>query len=121
MVRTVRVLALALVLSLPLHTVSAHAVHVDRDVKTVMTGAAYGLAIGTVLGLITLPLTGSVRTMFLGSSVGMYLGAAVGGYHAMNRDDPQNPLNPQNAQNSWIDRSKPKQVVVYAELPVIRF
>jgi len=107
------VLHFGIAIAIALWGSDAHAVRLDRDVKTVMTGAVYGLVIGTVLGLVTLPLTDSVKTMFLGSSVGMYIGAAVGGYHAMSRDDPQNPLRPQAGQ--------PPQLRIYAAIPVLRF
>ncbi len=79
------VLCGALVFSIPARAV-------DADVKTVMVSSLYGAAIGTGLGLVSLPAHQSARGIFVGSSVGFFLGIAVGIYHINHRDDPQNPL-----------------------------
>lgn len=69
----------------------------DRDVRTVLVAAAYGLMAGTALGIVSLPLTQDSRGIFLGSSMGLYLGTAVGFYHVGSREDAENPLR-QGAQ-----------------------
>jgi hypothetical protein len=64
----------------------------DRDAKSVITGGAYGLLGGTVVGLLSYPLTRDARSIAIGSSVGLYLGIVVGAYNAIDRDSPGNPL-----------------------------
>ena len=64
----------------------------DRDVKSVLVAAAYGIAGGTVLGLVAWPIAQDSRAIFIGSSMGLYLGTAVGFYHIGSREDPENPL-----------------------------
>ena len=66
---------------------------IDRDVKSVLVGGGYGLLGGTVIGLLSYPLTRDSRSIFIGSSVGLYLGIVVGAYNAIDRDNPSNPLH----------------------------
>jgi hypothetical protein len=64
----------------------------DRDVRAVLAGGAYGLVGGTALGLASYPFTQRTRNIFVGTSIGLYLGLVVGFYHVWHRDDPENPL-----------------------------
>lgn len=72
--------------------VPRHVIALDRDAKSVLTGGAYGLLGGTVIGVLSYPLTRDARSIFIGSSVGLYLGIVVGAYNAIDRDNPDNPL-----------------------------
>lgn len=81
----------------------------NRDQRTVATAGLYGTLVGTLVGLVTLPVTQSGRNVFVGSSVGLYLGLAVGLYHMNHRDDPDNPLRYQrNARRGPDPNQKPE-------------
>src|SRR3954469_16001642 len=67
----------------------------DRDVRSVLVGGGYGLLGGTLVGLVSYPLTRDARSIFIGSSVGLYLGIMVGAYNAIDRGNPDNPLRAQ--------------------------
>src|SRR3954466_11452280 len=67
----------------------------DRNVRSVLVGGGYGLLGGTLVGLLSYPLTRDARSIFIGSSVGLYLGIIVGVYNASERDNPDNPLRSQ--------------------------
>src|SRR3989338_3903726 len=68
----------------------AHAI--DPTIRSIIVGGMYGIVAGTALGLISYPMTGSVRGIFMGTSIGMYLGAVAGGDSVAPKDDPYNPL-----------------------------
>ena len=63
---------------------------IDRDLRSVLVGGGYGLLGGTLVGLVSYPLTRDARSIFIGSSVGLYLGLVVGAYNAIDRDSPGN-------------------------------
>lgn len=87
---------------------NAHAVH--RDVKSVLTFSAYGLAAGTLVGLASFPLTQNNRSVFVGSSMGLYLGMIVGIYYINHRYDPGNPLHMDHpAPPPWMEKGKGRQ------------
>jgi hypothetical protein len=86
------------------------------DVKSVMIGGVYGIAVGTGLGLLALPGTRSVRGIFMGSSIGLYLGMVAGYYHSRNRDNPQNPLRVGLLMDSETSM-RPAGLAVSWELP----
>ncbi len=71
---------------------SSSAFAMQRDVKAVLQISALGAAAGTVIGLVSYPLTQDFKTTFAGSSVGLYLGIIIGIYHVTSRTDPQNPI-----------------------------
>ncbi len=93
MLRVSRLIAfgcLMLSLSLAWNPPCAHAL--DKNIQRVLILGGYGLAAGTLVGAITIPLTQDVRSMFIGSSVGMYLGAVVGIFYVFTRTDKDNPI-----------------------------
>lgn len=90
-------IALTLFLAVDLVTVatlvtapSAHAIH--PNIRRVLIFGGYGLVLGSVVGLVTVPLSQDFRTLFMGSSVGLYVGLALGVYYAATFDDPNNPF-----------------------------
>lgn len=79
----------------------------DRDVRSVLITSSYGALAGTAVGLLTFPLSRSVKGIFTGSSLGLYLGIAVGLYHVTHRYDPENPMRMEREQAPpWVPRTE---------------
>ena len=93
----------------------------DRDLRDVLVIGLYGAVAGTVLGLVSFPLTGQAKSIFIGSSAGLYLGLVAGVYYISYRDDPTNPLNPQNLPSARQDYEAPRSSMVAAQRPLIEF
>lgn len=113
-------IAVLLLLSVSLSE-SAHAW--DTDKRTIVTAAEYGLVIGTLAGLLTLPVSGSARSVFVGTSVGLYLGLLVGIYHNGHRHDPDNPLRFSGTEpDAWpVKPPQPPRAALELTYPVARF
>ena len=87
-----RVLALLLLIATAALAVIPEARAWDQDKRTIVTTSAYGIVLGALAGLITLPIHGKPRTVAQGASAGLFLGIVVGLYHNSHRYDPSNPL-----------------------------
>lgn len=88
-------LASALTLALP---AKSHAL--DHNLRTILVGAVWGAAAGTVVGLATYPLHQSIKGIFLGSSIGLYSGAGLGAFYAFNKRPEGSPLGDNNTTPS---------------------
>ena len=92
-------IAAGLILALGTHSARAW----DQDKRTIVSTSSYGILVGTLAGLLTLPVHGNGRTVFVGTSVGLYLGIVVGLYHNAHRYDPSNPLR------AWLEEDRARQ------------
>lgn len=92
----------------------------SRDVKSLLKYSGIGLGAGTLVGLVTLPLTQNVNGIWIGSSVGLSLGLIVAIYQIYNRNDPQNPLSP-NAETAELKYYSPPPSQAQFSWVVVQF
>ena len=115
------VIALLLAISILTSSEKAHATYSDGS--TFIWMALYGMAAGTLMGLVAAPITQSGRSIFIGTSVGLYLGTAVSIYHFTHRYDPENPISPANPDyGQGIRNSAPGfQPIIAFSVPIATF